>query len=844
MVAAPVAGALSTQSARSVWRRACSPGSFPACRAFSASAPSAVRQARLSELRRDRHLLHLTMKSRPTTLVSLCLLVAAPAAFAADDIIQLDKLNVTAQKRVQSIADVPVPITAYTGSFLERAGITDYKNFAPLVPGLFIQEQSPNNPGINMRGITTDSGDPRSETRISIFQDGVSISRSRASVVELFDLERIEVLKGPQGTLFGRGAEIGAISIIQNKARNESSGMLTAGFGNFSDRRASGNANVPIIADQLFGRFAFSWREQDGTVENLVDGSTLNGKETLALRGAVRWQPTAMTSIDVIANWQNDTPPGTAFKSGVIPTSRGDTNPFTAAELTRGSALGLDRTVGGVTAVIEHTLDKAWSVTSTTGWREYDAYENFDADGARIPLLEFAEDSRGRQFSQELRFNFNDGGKFSGFFGASYFHENGSSRVPLYTDERQLWPFLADSFRGALVGGGIPAPLADLLVPRANPFVPQTNLPVSFAAFNTPLLPAQVRGFSALAGAPLQSYQQAEYTQAGRTRATDLFLDGTWRATPQLEFTAGVRYTREKIDSSYEASNRTPPTLAFITYQIPGYPYLPTAGRRSASSSSSSWDGRLIGRFEFSKTLNAYASVSRGHRPESLLLDSTTTVPVDEEEVINYEAGLKGSLVAGRVQWSASVFRYDYSDFQTTVLSLGRFTTENAGNATGEGFEFGLQGRVHERVSAFANYAYTDATFDARDDQGRPQQYGGNRFRLTPKTAFSLGATFTMPNTASGQLFITPIWSFKSKHFFDDNNALFNYGLRQNAYSLVNLRAGWRSPKGRWQITGYAENLFDQDHLIDAGNVGGSFGLPTFVAGDPRRYGVQTSMRW
>src|SRR5687768_12710274 len=303
------------------------------------------------------------MKSSPSPIARLCLLLLAPAAFAAEEIVQLDRLNVTAQKRVQSISDVPVPITAYTGSFLEQAGINDYKSFAPLVPGLFIQEQSPNNPGINMRGITTDSGDPRSETRISIFQDGVSISRSRASVVELFDLERIEVLKGPQGTLFGRGAEIGAISIIQNKARNETSGMLSAGFGNFSERRASGYVNTPIVGSQLFGRFAFSWREQDGTIDNPVDGSTLNGKETLALRGALRWQPTPLTSIDVIANWQHDTPPGTAFKSGVIPTSRGDVNPFSAAELNRGSALGLDRTVGGVTGIVEHSFGRAWSLT-------------------------------------------------------------------------------------------------------------------------------------------------------------------------------------------------------------------------------------------------------------------------------------------------------------------------------------------------------------------------------------------------------------------------------------------------------------------------------------------------
>jgi iron complex outermembrane recepter protein len=784
------------------------------------------------------------MKSISSTLAPLCLLVLAPAAFAADDVIQLDRLNVTAQKRVQSISDVPVPITAYTGSFLEQTGISDYKSFAPLVPGLFIQEQSPNNPGINMRGITTDSGDPRSEARISIFQDGVSISRSRASVVELFDLERIEVLKGPQGTLFGRGAEIGAISIIQNKARNETSGMLSAGFGDFSDRRISGHVNTPIVADHLFGRFAFSWRDQDGTIDNLAGGPALNGKEMLALRGALRWQPTPVTTIDVVANWQHDTPPGTAFKSGVIPTSRGDTNPFSAAELNRGAALGLDRTVGGVTGIIEHSLGNAWSLTSTTGWREYDSYENFDADGSRVPLLEFAEDSRGRQFSQELRVNFNGGGTFTGFFGASYFHENGSSRVPFYADERQLWPFLSGSFRDALVGGGLPLAVVNGIVPPASPFVPQAALPVAFAAFNNPLFPAPVRGLSALAGAPLQPYQHSEYTQAGRTRATDLFLDGTWRATRQLEFTAGIRYTREKIDSSYDASTSSTPTLGFIVYQIPGYPFLPTAGRRSASSSSSSWDGRLIGRFEFSRTLNAYASVSRGHRPESLLLDSTTTLPVAEEQVVNYEAGLKGSLMSGRAQWSASVFRYDYSDFQTTVLSLGRFTTENAGNATGEGLELGLQGRVHERVSLFANYAYTDATFDSHDDQGRPQQYGGNRFRLTPKSAFSLGATFTTANTPSGQIFATPVWSYKSKHFFDDNNAMFNRTLSQDSFSTVNLRVGWRSPKGKWQISGYAENLFDKEHLIDAGNVGGSFGLPTFVAGDPRRIGVQSSIRW
>lgn len=784
------------------------------------------------------------MKSHLPHRLLPCLAALVSTALAAEDIVHLDQFKVTAQKRIQSIAEVPAPVTAYSGSFLERHGVELYKDFAPLVPGLFIQEQSPNNPGINLRGITSDSGDPRTESRVSIFQDGVSISRSRASVVELFDLERIEVLKGPQGTLFGRGAEIGALSIIQNKAKNETSGAFSAGFGDYNARRASGHVNTPLVPNQLFGRFAFALQEHDGAIDNLADGSTLNGRQTLALRGALRWQPHPGATVDLIANWQRDTPPGTAFKSGVIPTSRGDTNPFTAAELNRGAALGLDRTVGGLTLLTEHQVNRAWTLTSITGWREYDSYENFDSDGARIFLLEFAEDARGRQFSQEFRVNYHDGGRFSGFAGVGYFHENGANRTVLYTDERQLWPFLAGSFRDTLLGAGLPAALVNGAVPASNPFVPQATLPVTLAAFNNPLLPPALRGLAGLAGVPLQPYRTDEYTQSGRTRAFDAFVDGTWRITRQLELTGGLRLTREKTDAGYIASNGSTPTLGFIVNAIPGYPFLPTNGQRRASGDSSSWDGRLALRYEFSPTLNAFASVARGHRPRALLLDSTTTTEVDEEEVVNYEAGLKGALAGGKVQWTASVYQYDYTHFQTTVLSLGRFTIEDAGNATGRGFEFGLQGRLAENLSGFATYAYTDASFDDTDDRGRRQEYAGFTFRLTPRQSFSLGATLATKRGSAGQFFVSPVWTYRSAHYFDDDNASFGYGLRQGAYGTVNLRAGWRSPRGRWEITAHAENLFDREYLIDAGNVGGSFGIPTFIAGDPRRFRVQAGVRW
>ncbi|MDX1675278.1 MAG: TonB-dependent receptor, partial [Longimicrobiales bacterium] len=228
----------------------------------------------------------------------------------------LEGVVVTSQKRQQAVQDVPITVTVHDGDFLESAGIGQFDILSSYTPGLEVQIQSPNNPGFVVRGITSDDGDARVESRVSVFQDGVSISKARGSVVELFDLERVEVLKGPQGTLFGRGAEIGAVHLIQNKARNERSAELTVGPGSYGHWFAEGHVNSPLVEDRLFARFAGLYDARDGYVDNLA-GTDLNGKETLALRGLLRWAPDELTDLDLIVNWQRDTPPGTAFKSGV-----------------------------------------------------------------------------------------------------------------------------------------------------------------------------------------------------------------------------------------------------------------------------------------------------------------------------------------------------------------------------------------------------------------------------------------------------------------------------------------------------------------------------------------------
>ena len=125
---------------------------------------------------------------------------------------------VTAQLREQRLTDVPMAITAYTGEFLDELGLDDFEDLSRFVPGFEVQNQSPNNPGFVMRGVTSDSGEAFNEPRVSVFQDGVSISKSRGSYVELFDIQRVEIVRGPQSTLYGRGALIGAVNIIQNRA--------------------------------------------------------------------------------------------------------------------------------------------------------------------------------------------------------------------------------------------------------------------------------------------------------------------------------------------------------------------------------------------------------------------------------------------------------------------------------------------------------------------------------------------------------------------------------------------------------------------------------------------------
>jgi iron complex outermembrane receptor protein len=797
---------------------------------------------------------------------------------------RVEDVIVTAQLRPQNPIEVPFALTAYNGSFLEKLGVQDFEELSAFVPGFLVQNQSPNNAGFVMRGITSDSGESTVEPRVSVFQDGVSISKSRGSYVELFDVQRVEIAKGPQSTLYGRGALIGAVNIIQNKADiGDFAASARAGFGNFNYQLGELMVNVPV-GETAAIRFAARVKSRDGYVENLLGGDDYNSVDTQAFRLSGAFEPSDRFRIDIIGNYQTDDAAGTAFTSRAYtpqdPTTGavlGVTDVYEQAALTpRGSFdggkdLGLDRTVWGVTGIVRAGLTDSLTLNSTTAYREFDSYEAFDADGISLPLLTAAEDAEGKQWSQEFRLNYDNGGRFSGFAGVGYFKEEGSQRAPVEFNERVALAQLSGLLDGA-PGVALPntLPLAAYSSPALiNPILAGLGIPAPF-----------IPGIAA----NLKSSHIEEATNSSELESYDLFADGAYKITDRLEVSAGVRYTHDdkttgfasqvdngrSIVGSLLALGAIPPAgqLAFLTalatpgaatapFPLFGLTFQPTAGNGSTVTQGMEDDGftwRATARYALSDDASVYANYARGRRPK-VLAASAPAAPfgaprfteVDAEQVDSYEVGYKSALMDRRVRLDAAAYLYNYENFQTTVQQGTLFVVTNAGKAESYGFEGQLNVALTEQIELFGTYGYNHSRFEAGI-------YEGNSFRLSPDHRASVGMIWTVP-VNSGAFEIQPTYTWQSSVFFDDNNDRRDLQTRnfvadtsvdelQRAYGLLNLRIRYTPTAGNWTVEGFADNLGNKQFIKDAGNTGDGLGMPTFIAGEPRTYGVNISLRY
>ena len=492
------------------------------------------------------------MRAKPARLPTLCLALCVPAVTAAAEgdgpagADGLEVVVVTAQKRRERIQDVPITISATSGERMRELGVLDLDELAFYVPGLNIQEQSANNPGIVIRGITSDSGSAQQAARVTLYYNGVDISRSRGSYQDIYDMERIEVIKGPQATLFGTASAIGAISLISARPQPGFSGTLEAGLGNLNQRLLAGHVNGG--SETVAGRLAFAWKQRDGYVENLAPSQDdLNGQDQFGIRGSLRFTPSDDLTVDLIATWDRQRNPGTAFVSKALPTEAGPGNPFGVAHLggsprsleTLGkSKLGLDRDIYDLNLSAEWTLGDRWTLTTVNGYRRFDSLETFDADGSAAWYLEFAEFAKGAQGSHETRFAFT-GESLRASLGWNLFREYGFQNVPFSAEE------------------GIFLQCAARVIP---------NLPCVAADGSV----ASARASSILSGGRLTLVPYTSlFENQGRNDSYSIFADATWKLGPRLELTAGLRLLEETRRSGYYAVvPRT--TLTGAASLIPG----------------------------------------------------------------------------------------------------------------------------------------------------------------------------------------------------------------------------------------------------------------------------------
>ena len=350
---------------------------------------------------------------------------------------------------------------------------------------------------------------------------------------------------------------------------------------------------------------------------------------------------------------------------------------------------------------------------------------------------------------------------------------------------------------------------------------------------------------------PLNPRYVEHNTNEAETTSGDLFGRADYKLTDKLTVGGGLRVTQERIISRYQSfASATPASFPIQILPMAGGGndiFQVSNGQIENTADVQSWEGQMDARYAFNPHLTAYTTVSRGRQPPVLDFNAITLAPYthDEESVWNYETGIKGSTANRRIRYDASVFQYYFDHFQTDrVVAPGVVAPFDGGRARGQGFETTVQGDVTRELTLFGTYGYTDAAFSGLSDNGQPQAYAGNTFRLTSLNTLSLGATLSLPLSDGGTVFFTPLYTYRSAYYFEDDNAQNGGILRQGGFGLVNLRLGYRPRSLRWEVVAHVNNVFAKEYLLDAGNIGGSYGIPTFIPAPPRTFGVDATLRF
>lgn len=728
--------------------------------------------------------------------VALPLFLFMTAEVAAAESVGLEEVVVTARRVQENLQTTPVSVTAVTADMLERRGIENLRDLDHKIANMsMITGQGGGSQNqISIRGVGQSDFILTSDQSVGLYLDGVYMSRSLGAVLDLVDVERIEVLRGPQGTLFGRNTTAGAVQVVSAAPTDTLSGKLEVAAGDRDRIDFKGSINLPLVKEKLRSRFSVASLNQDGPGRRLFDGTDGGDHEILAGRASV--QALFNENLDVTISVDGTRKRGNGGLERLVNIDPNDPNlafynsflimqdlpPADDRYITArfndthsGNRNQDDYDTFGISAILNWDLDTV-ALKSITAYRDLEAASGYDFDGTPYPLAEQELNLDQRQFSQELQASgqlAND--RLKWIVGVYYFHEKAEDTqyVPFYQ------PVVATGDGGFVrVDGGF-----------------------TFTSFISQVT---------------RSY--AAYGQA------------TYNLTDRLSATAGVRYTHEK--------KRLLSSITGFFVRPPG----------TVSESWSDVSPRFGLEYQLSDDVFAYVSASRGYRSGGFNGRKTSPLPpesYDPESIWAYEFGVKSELLDRRVRANGAVFYYDYRNFQG--LTLDSFdgiviVTGNIAKVAISGAEFELDTRLTEELHISAAVGYTHHNIKKVLPGAEITIRPDTRLINAPKWTATLAASYAFPAIAGWTPSLHGDINWKSSvEFFLPNFP----DEGQDGYALGNAHVSLMSPDEAFEFQVFVTNIGNKHYRLFAEN-GTPLGVPatTAVFAPPREWGVRARYRF
>ncbi|MFK7957654.1 MAG: TonB-dependent receptor [Lysobacterales bacterium] len=753
---------------------------------------------------------HKLLKTPLPACVALALSMPAAA--------QLEEIVVTAQKREEGLQDTAIAVTAFTAGAIENKNIVDISELANFTPNLVFDTTSPvsglsSGAVIFIRGIGNTDFSLTTDPGVGTYVDGVYLSRSAGGVFDVLDIERIEVLRGPQGTLFGRNTIGGAMSITSRKPGRELSGSLSATAGNFSRFDVRGSLDVPV-SEKLLTSFVFSRKSADGYVDRVLAGGELGDQDRIAFRAKAVYEATDNLDFQLTYDYtkidENSAAsvilgftPGAstigydlfraAFAPDLPPVTDFLRNPEDDVSFTDGPT-GTDLDLNGVSFSATYTAD-SWALKYIGGFRDTDGSFNRDPDNTPIAITHtFNPEYEHEQTSHELQLTGNIGDRLQYIAGAYFFEEDGTDNV---------------------------------FVPI---FLPNVDDPANPFGF-----PAAVNNFATVDNS-----------------SDAFFLQGTYDITDTVSVTAGIRKTDDDKGFRYTQyiaadidGNPLPVPLSAVDENgnlTPGL--IPIVGNGSGNETISFDETtvRLGLDWAFQDNALVYYNYSEGFKSGGFVLRYVEARPApltfDPEFVESHEIGLKWQGFDDRVRVNTAIFSMDYQDAQVTFFdNLGGPITANAGSVDITGLELEVTALVTDNLLLELAYGYTDAEYQSIRPIGGLSLTIDETASLvnTPENSLQLGAEYSWLLSGGGDLTLRGDYIYTDDIFNDSQNSPF---LFQDAYDMVNLALSYTASDERWSLTGFVKNATDE-RFITSGDSNFGLGFHEGNLNRPREYGLR-----